>query len=217
MQLIGLDPAEYRKRSPNELSGGQQQRIGVIRALAADPPVMLMDEPFGVLDPLIREKIQDEFLQIQREVNKTVLFVSHDIDEALKMADKIVLMRNGEIMQFGTPTEILIRPKNDYVSKFIGRDRAIKHLSLRTIAELTKEVELIDIDESIVDSKKVSIHKNLKDTLVTLLNQEADQLLVHDDKGNMKGAITINEIQRYLHLEMRQKSSHSAEKEKVTK
>ncbi|WP_368654133.1 ABC transporter ATP-binding protein [Ornithinibacillus sp. 4-3] len=215
MQLIGLDPKEYRKRSPYELSGGQQQRIGVIRALAANPPVMLMDEPFGALDPLIREKIQDEFLQIQREVNKTVLFVSHDIDEAIKMADKIVLMRNGEIMQFGTPTEILIRPKNNYVSQFIGRDRAIKHLSLRTIAQLNEEIELIDIDQSIVDSKKVSIHENLKDTLVTLLNQEADQLIVHDDNDQIQGAITIDQIQRYLHLEMRQKSSQFAEKEKV--
>lgn len=215
MQLIGLDPKEYRKRSPYELSGGQQQRIGVIRALAANPPVMLMDEPFGALDPLIREKIQDEFLQIQREVNKTVLFVSHDIDEAIKMADKIVLMRNGEIMQFGTPTEILIRPKNNYVSQFIGRDRAIKHLSLRTIAQLNEEIELIDIDQSIVDSKKVSIHENLKNTLVTLLNQEADQLIVHDDNDQIQGAITIDQIQRYLHLEMRQKSSQFAEKEKV--
>lgn len=215
MQLIGLDPKEYRKRSPYELSGGQQQRIGVIRALAANAPVMLMDEPFGALDPLIREKIQDEFLQIQREVNKTVLFVSHDIDEAIKMADKIVLMRNGEIMQFGTPTEILIRPKNNYVSQFIGRDRAIKHLSLRTIAQLNEEIELIDIDQSIVDSKKVSIHENLKDTLVTLLNQEADQLIVHDDNDQIQGAITIDQIQRYLHLEMRQKSSQFAEKEKV--
>lgn len=215
MQLIGLDPKEYRKRSPYELSGGQQQRIGVIRALAANPPVMLMDEPFGALDPLIREKIQDEFLQIQREVNKTVLFVSHDIDEAIKMADKIVLMRNGEIMQFGTPTEILVRPKNNYVSQFIGRDRAIKHLSLRTIAQLNEEIELIDIDQSIVDSKKVSIHENLKDTLVTLLNQEADQLIVHDDNDQIQGAITIDQIQRYLHLEMRQKSSQFAEKEKV--
>ncbi|MEK4299902.1 ABC transporter ATP-binding protein [Oceanobacillus sp. FSL W8-0428] len=215
MQLIGLDPMEYRKRFPNELSGGQQQRIGVIRALAADPPVMLMDEPFGALDPLIREKIQDEFLQIQREVKKTILFVSHDIDEAIKMADKIVLMRDGEIMQYGTPSDILIHPKNEYVSQFIGRDRAIKHLSLRTIAQLQEEIGLVEIDQSIVDSKQVNIHENLKDTLAMLLNQEADQVIVHDDNDEVQGAITIDRVQRYLHLEMRQKPSQTVEKEKV--
>lgn len=215
MKLIGLDPKEFRKRFPNELSGGQQQRIGVIRALAADPPVMLMDEPFGALDPLIREKIQDEFLQIQREVKKTILFVSHDIDEAIKMADKIVLMRDGEIMQYGTPSDILIHPKNEYVSQFIGKDRAIKHLSLRTIAQMQEKIELLEIDQSIEDSKSINVNNNLKDTLAMLLNQEADQVIVYNDDDEVQGAITIDRVQKYLHLEMRQKASHPKDKEKV--
>ena len=149
MEMIGLSGEKFGKRYPHELSGGQQQRIGVIRALAADPPVMLMDEPFGALDPIIREKIQDEFLQIQREVKKTILFVSHDIDEAIKMADKIVLLRGGEVMQYDTPSEMLVRPKNEFVREFFGKDRAIKSLSLHTIQDLQEMIGLAEFDEAI--------------------------------------------------------------------
>ncbi|MCM2677009.1 ABC transporter ATP-binding protein [Alkalicoccobacillus plakortidis] len=215
MKLIGLDPDEFRKRHPNELSGGQQQRIGVARALAADPPVMLMDEPFGALDPLIRERIQDEFLQIQREVKKTILFVSHDIDEAIKMADKIVLMRDGEIMQFGSPSDILINPANEYVSSFIGKDRAIKHLSLHTIAELEAEIGLVGLDQSVEDSKTVHVNADLRNTLAMLLNQEADQIVVLDDNDQEKGAITIDLVQKYLHLEMKVRPKTKKQSEQV--
>jgi osmoprotectant transport system ATP-binding protein len=207
MDMIGLSPEKYRKRYPHELSGGQQQRIGVIRALAADPPVMLMDEPFGALDPIIREKIQDEFLQIQREVKKTILFVSHDIDEAIKMADKIVLLRGGEIMQYDSPSEMLVRPENDFVYEFFGKDRAIKSLSLHTIEDLKEIIGLVEIDESIQDTKTISVHHDLRNTLSMLLNQEAEQVIVLDHAGNELGAITIDRVQKYLHYEIKGKPS----------
>ncbi|GAF17557.1 LOW QUALITY PROTEIN: L-proline glycine betaine ABC transport system permease protein ProV [Bacillus sp. JCM 19046] len=210
MNLVGLDPKEFRKRYPNELSGGQQQRVGVARALAADPPLMLMDEPFGALDPLIREHIQDEFLEIQRKVKKTILFVSHDIDEAIRMADKIVLMREGEIMQYGTPSEILMKPNSSYVADFIGKDRAIKMLSLHTVEELEKEIGLIACNEEIADSKQIALHSDLKNTLSILLNQEAEQVCIYDDNNTVRGAITIDLVQQYLHFKLG-KQKHGTE------
>lgn len=211
MKLIGLDAKAYRKRFPHELSGGQQQRIGVVRALAADPPVMLMDEPFGALDPIIREKIQDEFLQIQREVKKTILFVSHDIDEAIKMADKIVLLRDGEIMQYDTPSEMLAHPKNEFVSKFFGKDRAIKSLSLHTVKNLQDIIGLGPIDETIQDTKTINVNQDLRNTLSILMNQEADQVVVTNDDGENIGSITIDLVQKYLHFEIKGKLSVSQE------
>ncbi|MBT2583876.1 ABC transporter ATP-binding protein [Planococcus sp. ISL-109] len=211
MKLSGLDPEEYGKRFPYQLSGGQQQRIGVVRALAADPPVMLMDEPFGALDPIIREKIQDEFLQIQREVKKTILFVSHDIDEAIKMADKIVLLRDGEIMQFDTPSEMLAHPKNEFVSQFFGKDRAIKSLSLHTVKDLQGIIGLGEVDDSIQDTKTINVHQDLRNTLSMLMNQEADQVIVTDDEGERIGSITIDLVQKYLHFEIKGKLSVSQE------
>lgn len=205
MNLVGLDPKEFRKRYPGELSGGQQQRVGVARALAADPPLMLMDEPFGALDPLIREHIQDEFLEIQRKVKKTILFVSHDIDEAIRMADKIVLMRDGEIMQYGTPSEILMKPNSEYVSDFIGKDRAIKMLSLHTIQELNDAIGLLECKEDITDSKQIYLHADLKNTLSMLLNQEAEQVCVYDDENKIRGAITIDLVQQFLHVKLGKK------------
>lgn len=209
MNLSGLDAKEYGKRFPHELSGGQQQRIGVVRALAADPPVMLMDEPFGALDPIIREKIQDEFLQIQREVKKTILFVSHDIDEAIKMADKIVLLRDGKIMQFDTPSKMLAQPKSEFVSQFFGKDRAIKGLSLHTVENLRKIIGLGPVDEHIEDTKTINVHQDLRNTLSMLLNQEADQVIVKDDDGENIGTITIDLIQKYLQYEIKGKMSAS--------
>ncbi|BCB03791.1 ABC transporter ATP-binding protein [Bacillus sp. KH172YL63] len=123
LNLVGLEPSVYRKRYPLELSGGQQQRVGVIRALAAEPPIILMDEPFSALDPISREQLQDELKSIQNTIHKTICFVTHDIDEALKIADEIVIMRDGKIEQVGTPSELLNHPANDFVSTFIGEDR----------------------------------------------------------------------------------------------
>jgi osmoprotectant transport system ATP-binding protein len=134
MEMVNLDPNIFLKRYPRELSGGQQQRIGVIRALAADPPVMLMDEPFGAIDPINREVIQDEFLKMNSELGKTVLFVSHDIDEAIKMGDQIAIFREGVLEQCDTPDEILANPANSFVKDFVGSDRALKRLKLINVA-----------------------------------------------------------------------------------
>ena len=135
LEMVALDPNSFAKRYPNELSGGQAQRVGVARALAADPPVMLMDEPFGAIDPINREVIQDEFLKMQEKLGKTILFVSHDIDEAIKMGDKVAIFRNGKIEQFGTPDQMLAHPANGFIADFVGSDRTLKRLRLIKIAE----------------------------------------------------------------------------------
>src|SRR5699024_7851328 len=123
VELVNLDPEQYAKRYPSELSGGQQQRIGVIRALAAEPNTILMDEPFSALDLISREQLQDELIRLQKEIKKTIIFVTHDMDEAIKIADQIILMKEGSVVQKGTPKEILTNPVNDFVKEFIGEER----------------------------------------------------------------------------------------------
>lgn len=136
MAMIALEPDAFLKRYPNELSGGQQQRIGVARALAADPPVMLMDEPFGAIDPINRAVIQDEFLKMQQELKKTIMFVSHDIDEAIKMGDRIAIFRDGHLTQYASPDDLLAAPKDAFVESFLGEDRALKRLNLVKVQEV---------------------------------------------------------------------------------
>lgn len=136
LELIGLDP-EFGDRYPSQLSGGQQQRVGVARALAVDPPVMLMDEPFGAIDPINRSRLQNEFLRLQAELRKTILFVTHDVDEAIKMGDKVaVLKKGGQLAQFATPTELLMEPADDFVEDFVGADRALKRLALMRVRDV---------------------------------------------------------------------------------
>ncbi|MBS1886350.1 MAG: ABC transporter ATP-binding protein [Actinobacteria bacterium] len=136
LDLVGLDP-ELADRYPVQLSGGQQQRVGVARALAVDPPVMLMDEPFGAIDPINRERLQNEFLRLQAEIRKTVLFVTHDIDEAIKMGDRIAIMKeHGRVEQYATPAEVLMAPANEFVEDFVGADRALKRLSLMRVRDI---------------------------------------------------------------------------------
>jgi len=135
LELVALDPAIFLHRYPRELSGGQQQRVGVARALAADPPIMIMDEPFGAIDPINREIIQDEFLRMQKTLRKTILFVSHDIDEAVKMGDKIAIFRAGKLEQFDTPDNILAHPANAFIADFVGADRTLKRLRLVTVEQ----------------------------------------------------------------------------------
>lgn len=135
LSLVGLEPDIYAEKLPKELSGGEAQRVGVARALAADPPIILMDEPFGAVDPLTRVRLQDGFARIQRELHKTIVFVTHDIDEAIRLADRIAVMRNGEILQYDTPENILANPANKFVHDFMGSDRALKRLSRITVAD----------------------------------------------------------------------------------
>ena len=137
LTLVGLEPGRYRKRYPAQLSGGQRQRVGVARALAADPPILLMDEPFGAVDPLVRDRLQDELLRLQGELAKTILFVTHDVDEAIKLGDVVAVMeQGGHLAQFAPPEEILANPASDFVAEFVGADRGLKRLSLVKVGDL---------------------------------------------------------------------------------
>ena len=134
LELVGLDPDTYAKRYPDQLSGGQRQRVGVARALAADPPVLLMDEPFGAVDPVVRERLQSEFLRLQSEVRKTILFVTHDLDEAVRLGDRIaVFSQGGHLEQYDAPAAVLGSPASDFVADFVGADRGLKRLSVTTV------------------------------------------------------------------------------------
>lgn len=145
LRLVGLDPLEYASKYPNQLSGGEAQRIGVARALAADPPILLMDEPFGAVDPLTREKLQAQFLRIQQELKKTVLLVTHDLDEAIRLADRIAIMASGRLVQHATPEEILSRPTNKFVHDFVGTDRALKRLSRIGVASFIRPTHSVKL------------------------------------------------------------------------
>ncbi len=136
LELVGMDSGEFIDKYPSELSGGQCQRVGVARALGADPSILLMDEPFGAIDPITRVRLQDEFLKIQREIKKTIIFVTHDIYEAIKMGDKIALMNEGRLVQYDTPANLLYKPKNEFVENFVGADRALKGLQLIRVKEI---------------------------------------------------------------------------------
>src|SRR5665811_2165813 len=140
LTTVGMDPKIYRDRYPRELSGGQAQRVGVARALGGDPEVLLMDEPFGAIDPITRDRLQNEFLRLQEELQKTIVFVTHDIDEAIKMGDRIAILREGgHLVQFDTPERILAEPADDFVARFVGLDRGLKRLSLSSLSDLSLE------------------------------------------------------------------------------
>src|SRR5436309_443697 len=140
LELVGLEPDEHGPRFPAQLSGGQRQRVGLARAMAGDPPLMLMDEPFGAIDPITRERLQNDFLRLHREIRKTVVFVTHDIDEAIKMGDRICILREGgKLAQYDTPEEILAAPSDEFVASFVGADRGLKRLSLTRLADVELE------------------------------------------------------------------------------
>jgi osmoprotectant transport system ATP-binding protein len=188
IELIGLD-AEIGKRYPAQLSGGQRQRVGVARALAADPPLMLMDEPFGAIDPINRARLQDEFLRLQERVRKTVVFVTHDIDEAIKMGDRIAILREGgRLAQYDTPAEILTHPADDFVAEFVGADRALKRLGLSTLAD----VELVAANGGDgVGDGRVELTTTVRDALSAVLAGGGSPLTVVDSEGNTAGVVTL--------------------------
>jgi osmoprotectant transport system ATP-binding protein len=197
LEVVALDPSKFLKRYPCELSGGQQQRVGVARALAADPPVMLMDEPFGAIDPINREVIQDEFMRIQRLVNKTVLFVSHDIDEAVKMADCVALFHNGKIQQFGTSDDLLARPNSEFVANFMGGDRIMKRLRLLRAVDVASKVPPREHMQVVGGNSSVTSHTHLivkpgddlRQVLSQLLGRGQDWALCNDSDGRFIGYV----------------------------
>ncbi len=185
--LIGLDP-EIGKRYPAQLSGGQNQRVGVARALAADPPLMLMDEPFGAIDPINRAHLQDEFLALQERVRKTVVFVTHDIDEAIKMGDKIAILREGGVLaQYDTPAEILTHPTDEFVAEFVGADRALKRLGLSTLAE----VDLLPPEDQRRDGTRLNESTTVRDALSEVLASGGRPLTVLDNHDKVAGVVTL--------------------------
>ncbi len=197
LALIGLDPDEMGGRYPAQLSGGQRQRVGVARALAADPPVMLMDEPFGAIDPINRANLQDEFLGLQGKVKKTVVFVTHDIDEAIKMGDRIAILREGGVLaQYDTPKMILARPADEFVAQFVGADRGIKRLSLTTLADVRLLAPNGHGDAT--GLRRVSAHASIKDALSLLLTAHGDPLAVVDGDDRVAGLVTLSHLERLI-------------------
>ena len=185
LELVGLDPS-YAKRYPSQLSGGERQRVGLARALAANPPLMLMDEPFGAIDPIVRARLQDEFLRLQREVRKTVVFVTHDIDEAVKLGDRIAILRQGgRLAQYDTPRNVLERPADDFVAEFVGRDRALKALALRTLAELELGPP--------ADGPRVERASTVRDALALSVERQAHVLAVTDGDA-VVGSVTRDQL-----------------------
>ncbi|MFF0056211.1 betaine/proline/choline family ABC transporter ATP-binding protein [Streptomyces microflavus] len=178
LDLVGLDPSVYGDRYPEQLSGGQRQRVGVARALAADPPVLLMDEPFGAVDPVVRERLQNEFLKLQAQVRKTVLFVTHDIEEAVRLGDRIAVYGQGRIEQFDSPATVLGAPATPYVADFVGADRGLKRLSVTPIEES-------DLDQPPV----VHLDDSLAEATARLRSEGARWAVVLDGRDNLHGWI----------------------------
>lgn len=186
LEVIGLDPDNHLHKYPNELSGGQQQRVGVARAMAADPPIMLMDEPFGAVDPITRADLQNEFLRIQKKINKTICFVTHDINEAVKMGDKIAIMNQGKLVQYDTPKNILFNPKNEFVEDFIGSDRGLKLLNLLKVKKVMQK-EFYKVDRS--ESYQQVINK--------LEESKQKYILVTADKNKLMGYVNLKRLKKH--------------------
>ncbi|NDL57945.1 ABC transporter ATP-binding protein [Phytoactinopolyspora mesophila] len=226
LDLLGLDPDVYRRRYPKQLSGGEQQRIGVARALAADPPVMLMDEPFGALDPMIRDRLQEEFLALQEKIQKTVVFVTHDIEEAIKLGDRIAIFgKGGKIAQFDTPARLLSHPADEFVASFIGSGGSVRLLGLQPVTDLP--LESIDIVESsavsvpdaggasralwVEDGRPMRWTRGSRgdalavvrqsqsqfDALDAMLGAHDDMAVVVSDDGRVLGGLSLNTVLRH--------------------
>ncbi len=193
LELVGLDPDEHAKRYPSQLSGGQRQRVGLARAMAADPPLMLMDEPFGAIDPITRERLQNDFLRLHREIRKTVVFVTHDIDEAIKMGDRICILREGGVLaQYDTPEAILAAPADDFVARFVGEDRGLKRLALRRLDEV--ELEPVPAGNAL---PVCSSSTTLRDALSLMLTEGAPGVIVNGKDGE-QGFLTFEVVRRLL-------------------
>jgi osmoprotectant transport system ATP-binding protein len=193
LELVSLDPDETRDRYPAELSGGQRQRVGVARALAVDPPLMLMDEPFGAIDPINRERLQNEFLRLQREIRKTIVFVTHDIDEAIKMCDRIAVLRQGgKLAQYAPPAQLLMEPASPFVESFVGSDRALKRLALQRV----RDIDLWKAAQVRVGEPVASVRAKLADSdlAIPLLVDENDRPLGWLSENGMNGEVVEKQL-----------------------
>jgi len=185
LDMVGLAPETYRNRYPSELSGGQQQRIGVIRALAAEPDIILMDEPFSALDPISREQLQDELVRLNQELKKTIVFVTHDMDEAIKIADHIVLMKDGEVVQQGSPESILRHPANEFVSSFVGKKRLLE----------SEFADVPTVDDVMTTQPVTALpSRGLAEAVKIMQNKRVDSLLVVDQWKKLRGTVTVYSV-----------------------
>jgi osmoprotectant transport system ATP-binding protein len=185
LRLVGLEPSSFRHRYPHQLSGGQRQRVGVARGLAADPPVILMDEPFGALDPITRAQLQEEFVRLRSRLNKTILFVTHDIDEAIKLGDRIAVMRSGKVVQFDPPSKILRNPTDPFVRDLVGKECGLKLMRLSKIADIM-EPALATVSEgaSVMEAKRL------------MAERKSDILLVVDERDHFQGVVHFNHLEK---------------------
>ena len=210
LELVGLPPDEYRKRFPRQLSGGQQQRVGLARALATDPAILLMDEPFGALDAITRERLQDELLRIQRDVRKTILFVSHDMEEAFKLGDKIAVMSEGKLAQIGTPVELLAQPANAFVSKLVGADNIMRQLQYLPVSDAIDNRPEAVSSAHWGDNPGTASDATLLDAMLTLLQTNAPALTVTDKTSQEPlGYITLASINQQITRARNKEQSHT--------
>ncbi|HEY8805006.1 MAG TPA: ATP-binding cassette domain-containing protein, partial [Clostridium sp.] len=190
MDLVKIPSKDFKKRYPRQLSGGQQQRVGLARAMAGDPQIMLMDEPFGALDAITRLDLQDELVKIQKKLNKTILFVTHDVNEAFKLGDKVIIMDKGEIQQFDTAYNILFHPANDFVSRLVSSEDILQKLKV-----IHADAVMIPFDlEPKVEDIRVSENENLKHLLTYFLTGNVDYLIVEKDNHEIVGKITLEQL-----------------------
>jgi osmoprotectant transport system ATP-binding protein len=193
LELVGLDPSRFGKRYPHELSGGQRQRVGVARALAADPVVLLMDEPFSAVDPIVRGRLQEEFLRLQAEVRKTIVLVTHDLDEAVRLGDRIaVLSQGGQLEQFATPAELLGEPASPFVRDFVGADRGIRRLNVTPVTDdMLRPLSEVDDNAAL---PRVELDSSLYDALAAMLVTNADDAVVQDRTGKELGLLSRHRL-----------------------
>ena len=193
LELIGLPPAEYRGRYPAQLSGGQQQRVGLARAMAADPSIMLMDEPFAAIDNITRRRLQDELLRIQSLVRKTILFVTHDIEEAIRLADKIAVMRQGKLVQYDTPLHILSHPADPFVADLVGSEDVLRRLSLLSVQAVMSPFRGM---EHHGQAPTLPATATLREALGILLSSDTDKLIIVDNEGQPIGTLDLQALKR---------------------
>jgi osmoprotectant transport system ATP-binding protein len=188
LELVGLEPGDAA-RYPSQLSGGQRQRVGLARALAAEPPLLLMDEPFGALDPITRLRLQTELRRLHREVRKTVIFVTHDVDEAIMMGDRIAILRQGGVLvQYDTPDAILAHPADEFVAQFVGEDRALRRLALRTLADVRLQPNVADIEPEL----QIPLSTTVRNAVSLMLENDTDEALVVDS-GTVRGVFHLRD------------------------
>jgi osmoprotectant transport system ATP-binding protein len=196
LELVGLEQSDA-KRYPGQFSGGQRQRIGVARAMAAGQPIMLMDEPFGAVDPIARDRLQNDFLRLHAEVQKTVIFVTHDIDEAIKVGHRIAILREGELVQYGTPDEILANPANEFIADFVGADRGLKRLLLREL----RDIELTSPNGGGDELPTIDERTSLRDALSMMVTQRVSALTVLGTAGERRGTVSMESLAHFADLD----------------